>query len=892
MATTTARTGVRFRSYAAKRPTFANDAVDELAPDEVTLSSHRVPTLAAGTYRVKIEQGIAAPDGKTDTLSTEQQFVVQAPQLRLDPNLPVTKLQPRPLPHIVFNDPELPLERSISNTSLDSFNRIPWTAVLTFAEEELHLPPEDLTKWQGSLKLQGDPATAMSPIPGIEPSFKDREMVECLVLRTDLFKRLFGSYPAGAKESTWNGMSDLGAFSYLAHVRGVHPHAMASTSPGDTELQLPVVIGHRVAPFSLQRPTMMISHVVSLEGVENLTWSGGGPKYVGLDTLLNSSAPAPAAKQSAPDENASWLLARLRDGYLLKPHTSLSGSLSTVLFRGPLTPTLPVLTAASVKAWSSAGNDLDVQDCRTGLIDASYRAAWQLGRLLALADAAFNVSLLRLRGRIHTETSRQVRQESDPVSHDWANVLGWIMDLLFTGKIPLYCQTFVSRRRSDGRPTRGESEILLLRRIAEAVILCFTDRIPGETSFTKLLLSQPGHQQGFALDYWVDESHLKMTLRALPKTPGGNTVEISKLWNRAPKTGEPLPVFDWKTRTLILVEFAKQCVDSLRKPGYFEWDKEKGDSKLDSWLPVGQRGVPTRPRMGPVRDTCQVPSQLLPAPRPNSRRLLLLRQRPRKVSRMLHCLLDIVLRQRRRGVLHLCLPTQTVKDLPSFEYGPYYDRKEINYGGTSKQYTQYFKSTVDCFPLHLGPGSEILLQPYIDVPMDVVFIATGHTSSHRYSFNVNWIEWLIPVHVPASAPLDKLLEPNPVEQPSLFSIGGTLDHPSLPSVEPINIWVPARPRDNPGREEENPNKHIDPSFLLKGARWHVPDAASSDHAISMQFRVLFRNMHHSAVTKSVAMDRTVRVVAPREMSCAHAGLVEHHEGVSWRAELDLVAQWG
>ncbi|OBR01952.1 hypothetical protein CH63R_14524 [Colletotrichum higginsianum IMI 349063] len=252
----------------------------------------------------------------------------------------------------------------------------------------------------------------VSPVPEIAPDFKDSDTVECLVVKTDVFKRLFGSYRAGAAEPTFDGKPDLRAFAYLAHVRGVYSHAMASTSPGDTKLELSLVLGHRIAPFGLQRPIMMMSHVVSLEGVDKLDLSNKNPIYIGLPLRIRDDILASLTQEGQIDGNAEWLRRRFRDGYLLKPYASLAGAPSTVLFLRHLSATLPVRTATSVKPWSKTGVDLEVRDSRTELVDITYRSSWQPGRLLAIGDPSFNISLLRLRGQIHAEARSLVRQHA------------------------------------------------------------------------------------------------------------------------------------------------------------------------------------------------------------------------------------------------------------------------------------------------------------------------------------------------------------------------------------------------------------------------------------------------------------------------------------------------
>ena len=458
---TQVQTRTRFRSYLIEKPN-----VDAPDTDSIQIISNRIPALVAGTYSAKFTQAITAPDGKSDTLSSEQRFAVRVPQLRLDPNVDVHSVFPAPghsecantLPHIVFNDAALPWERSVSTTSPDSFNTIPWIALLTFTEDELNVPAEDLTRYQmqpqqgstytasvkaGDLREPTD-AGLISPVQKIEKNFKDNESVDCLMLKPDFFKRLFGSYVSGAAASTFSGKPDFSPFSYLAHIRSVNPQAMASTSPGDTELKVSLLLGHRVAPIGLPHPTNMISHLVSLEGLDRLDFSNNQTEYIGLvslhswtwmalppehvdfisvmDNLGKSIQPlrmkndflASLTKAAPSDDNAAWLRMRLQDSYILKPSTSMYGDTSTTMFRGPFTATMPTRIDESVKPWSTSGTDLQVVDTRTGIVDVSYQAAWQLGRLLAVGDTAFTTSLLRLRGKIHETASKLVREAANP----------------------------------------------------------------------------------------------------------------------------------------------------------------------------------------------------------------------------------------------------------------------------------------------------------------------------------------------------------------------------------------------------------------------------------------------------------------------------------------------
>lgn len=222
-------------------------------------------------------------------------------------------------------------------------------------------------------------------------------------------------------------------------------------------------------------------------------------------------------------------------------------------------------------------------------------------------------------------------------------------------------------------------------------------------------------------------------------------------------------------------------------------------------------------------------------------------------------------------------------ELPRFDYGFYYSwlHSHLWYGNTQARMAQglYFKPSVDCFPLHLGKAENVLLQtPSLRTPMDVVFVTKGHTNSSFQPFNVDVIEWLIPVDFPSVTLTDDFADPK--VEASLFHIDGTVDHPELPTAEPINIgckWVHdtrlvygtllefrmdsmgdhiatpkpdaknlkvllvarARARDNPYAEPDKPDKAIDASFLLKGVRTlAVPlaGAQGEDRSLSGAFR--------------------------------------------------------
>lgn len=265
--------------------------------------------------------------------------------------------------------------------------------------------------------------------------YQDSDFLDFITMPTELFQDLFADYTSGHKN--WSGTPDLRRYSYMAHVREVHGGFMASTTQEKAQIQYGVVVSLRTAPPVVDRETRMISHLVSLEGLDKLQ-TNANAKLATLNSLhawhwkctppeRTSFVDAVAALGktvqplrvpdqdlqafSQPDDPGKsddsplaasnrWLVEKLKSGYTLLPHTTITGEKVMALFRRPLCPGIP--DNQGVKPWSLFGTDLQVLDAATGMFNLSYSAAWNLGRTLAIADRAFTTSLPRLRGKIHS----------------------------------------------------------------------------------------------------------------------------------------------------------------------------------------------------------------------------------------------------------------------------------------------------------------------------------------------------------------------------------------------------------------------------------------------------------------------------------------------------------
>ncbi|KAL8692918.1 MAG: hypothetical protein Q9218_002144 [Villophora microphyllina] len=150
----------------------ASEATDPplAASGDVQLINYYKPALEGGVYTININQQIQVPGGpnrpeSTNSINTapdnpgSQRFNVIAPRFNIDPNDVHSTYppqghadQPMILPHIVFNDPHAPWERSVSVANHFSDDDVmPWLAVIPFdingpaVTQELRLTAEQLS---------------------------------------------------------------------------------------------------------------------------------------------------------------------------------------------------------------------------------------------------------------------------------------------------------------------------------------------------------------------------------------------------------------------------------------------------------------------------------------------------------------------------------------------------------------------------------------------------------------------------------------------------------------------------------------------------------------------------------------------------------------------------
>lgn len=357
----------------------------------VAFIDNHLPGLRAGDYRLTASQTVTGGNKITldNTFTGERFFTVQGARFSLDPAAIYAIFPPQGslgeyadvLPHIAFTRTTLPWERS-GHRDEEGY---PWLALLVFSDGE---QPEPTKAAVADLEA---PSTAGFHFPGLdlETGQKPQDAVTVIDVRKSALAPLL---PA---------LEDL---KLSAHVR--------QGSGGDNDLEVAVLLATR-----LPKPGSAATvHLVSLEG----RYHAAGFDFQGADdhdlirlvTLKNWSFTAVADGKSfkgllqgldrspstlrLPTSDNALAEAGLSRGAIPVEHDLRQGGKTFSWFHGPLVPGhfgQYTLAERGILLPARGPDELLCYQKARGLFDASYAAAWQVGRLLALADKNFSVPL-------------------------------------------------------------------------------------------------------------------------------------------------------------------------------------------------------------------------------------------------------------------------------------------------------------------------------------------------------------------------------------------------------------------------------------------------------------------------------------------------------------------
>ncbi|MCJ1399332.1 hypothetical protein MMC11_002534 [Xylographa trunciseda] len=468
------------------------------AGHEQLFSSH-VPGLRAGKHTIEVTQSVKVTD-KSDSKSpgvTKQDFDVLTPRFVLPPNC-IYSTYPasgssapvETLAHVVLNDTTLPWERDVdtgparlqrmANDDGDddkARNRIPWLACLTFEANELLLTEQQLkgigeqksifagtSKFTAGIKQSStlsvkldisdfillDQAQVVTPYKTIDGESQPEG--ELIFVKPSLFDHLFTNMDENGLPARGQTYCSLSRYQYLAHVRHINTQGMADAGADDeaTDRLFSIIPSHRTGPPGRPRPSSLVSHLVSIEGIEKLLSPVDKSKLVALPSLhswAHTCLPAgsfnlantfqnlgktegmlrapseiiPKIAAQASPAVAAEISKRLEDGFSMLRWRTVKGDTTAALTRSPFIPKSPFNPKATDlspqqppppprETLSNSGQFLQILDQKLGVMDLSYSAAWQLGRTLALADQSFTAALCRVRKEILQQATDKARR--------------------------------------------------------------------------------------------------------------------------------------------------------------------------------------------------------------------------------------------------------------------------------------------------------------------------------------------------------------------------------------------------------------------------------------------------------------------------------------------------
>lgn len=384
-----------------------------LLPGQVEFIQHRLPKLESGNYNLVVKHRLGSA-GENETFTTDLLFSVGGERFAIDPT-EVDSVFPAPgavgeffnvLPHLVLRRPMLPWIRSPLDepAAPEGHDDVPsWLALLVIDEQD---PQPRLAGGKVADLISGDRLVSYLKPSSTDPAvpqqmeFEETADDPCLLLDIEygLFRRIAPS------------LEDLKWLAAVRAVTGQRPGADPDAPPG---AEYAIVTAGRL-PKPGRRSTV---HLVSLEEMADYL-PGADPPPGAIDTIRLVSLyrwsfdtiPEPetfgevveavglgkglAIQPPAEGSSDPLVKSALALGYVPLDHRLREGGRTVSWYRGPLAPTPMAPTLAPLCPLGSADAAIRF-DPASGLLDMSYAAAWQLGRMLALADLRFSTLLFQ-----------------------------------------------------------------------------------------------------------------------------------------------------------------------------------------------------------------------------------------------------------------------------------------------------------------------------------------------------------------------------------------------------------------------------------------------------------------------------------------------------------------
>lgn len=406
---------------------------DDDAP-AITFVERHDPALRDGTYSVVVTHAVTStvtPAADTDpiaeSLTHERRFAVSGPRFSLAPDAIVGMFPPpngqgeyaTALPHVAFSRLTLPWARAA-----DAAGTLPWLALVVIDDAEGVTPAAAHVSDLQRSALGPTTASYADAAGDLVLEYGQDWSDPCRVI--DVPVDLWAAIAPSTDDLAW-----------LAHTR---------VSTAGDQAAISVVVANRTPPTT----GSATAHLVSLEGLAEwlpdragkaaaIAVGGVAATAVRLVSLASWTFSALTMEETFAGRlhgvsSGAFALPPVGDGsgaagtahraiaagYCALRHRTRSGEETVSWYRGPLAP-CPVAPGRTPLPDPSTGaepvgaaDQLLRYDAATGMLDVSYAAAWQLGRLLAVQEDRFAAGLRAWKATLSQRTA--VAAEAELIS--------------------------------------------------------------------------------------------------------------------------------------------------------------------------------------------------------------------------------------------------------------------------------------------------------------------------------------------------------------------------------------------------------------------------------------------------------------------------------------------
>jgi hypothetical protein len=423
----------------------------------VTLRTNTVPVLHAGRYHLSATQEVSCATGPP--LSQQREVEVDAPRFGLDPQTVFACYPPdggsgdysTTLPHLTLTSPTLPWDRVLDPQHAGALPapgprvptaggvEVPWVALLVLTDQDVRPDPHTqdmITQWPVNQAFTtSDPTIGLPHLTDEVARITDQCRtvdVSLTAVRALLPRREELGYLTHVREVTdaqkaWDDRWERGSYSVVLANRFAH---VAQHAPARRFTAVLVSLeGHGGRDY-LGGSTPVDPRVVAVRFAVLWSWSftchqdGVGTFTEIVTEMVGASQPDPMLRLPHPLTTASRPPAEdatplrpapgdvdrdiaadtqrgqdgvvgqwLRLGYVPVAHRLPDGATSVAWYRGPYVPVVPAPVPDT--AWSVAGSLIWLPS--HGMLDLSYAAAFEIGRVLALSSGPLAQAVARAR---------------------------------------------------------------------------------------------------------------------------------------------------------------------------------------------------------------------------------------------------------------------------------------------------------------------------------------------------------------------------------------------------------------------------------------------------------------------------------------------------------------